>query len=220
MYQGKPIIGIAGGIGSGKSYVARLFGEEGCLVIHSDEVAHEAYQQEAVRQTLRQWWGLGVFKPDGSLDRAAVAARVFEQPEQRRRLEGLIHPIVNAMRERRMREVAGDPAVKAFVWDTPLLFETGLDRECDAVVFVDAPFELRLARVARTRGWDRAELERREKSQMPLDKKRQLSDDVIANSVEAGTAEAGRGEPEVARGQVREVLSRILAGSSRTPPAG
>ena len=199
VYGGKPVIGIAGGIGSGKSFVARLFGEEGCLVIDSDQQVSEAYRDEEVRQTLRQWWGEQALRPDGRIDRRFIGARVFNNSHERRRLEELIHPRVNAARQRLMEQAAKDPLVKAFIWDTPLLFETGLNRQCDAAVFVEAPLEDRLQRV-KGRGWDAAELARREKSQWPLDRKREISDYVIRNTADA----------DFARDQVRDVLSRIL----------
>jgi dephospho-CoA kinase len=211
MFAGKPIIGIVGGIGSGKSHVARLFGQLGCLVIDSDAQVRDAYRDPRVVATLKQWWGDAAFHPDGSVDRSAIAAEVFTHPDERRRLEALLHPMVHAARERAMA-AAADPAIVAFVWDTPLLIETGLHRECDAVVFVDAPLEVRLERVRATRGWDAAELARREKSQHPLDRKREISDHLVRNTADAG--------PDV-RGQVRDVLSRILAAAAapKRPPA-
>jgi dephospho-CoA kinase len=194
----KPIIGIIGGIGSGKSFVANLFGELGARVINSDDLVHAVYSREDVKSTLRVWWGDEVFSHDGSVDRKAIAKRVFADAEQRRRLEQLVHPLVNQQRERMMEAAKDDPAVTAFIWDTPLLVETGLNRLCDAVVFVDAPVQTRLARVA-SRGWDEAELVRRENSQMPLDNKRKISDYVISNAADAASA----------RSQVRLVFSRI-----------
>jgi dephospho-CoA kinase len=213
VYAGKPIIGIAGGIGSGKSFVASLFAELGGLVIDSDEMVRRAYQDPQVRQQLKQWWGDEVFHPHGEVDRRAIARRVFDRPEERKRLEHLIHPMVNDERARVMEEAAHDPQVLAFVWDTPLLFETGLNQQCDAVVFVDAPHEVRLQRVSR-RGWDDQELARREKSQWPLDKKREISDYVIKNTAAADSAVV-----DETRGQVKDVLSRIFAGTSRKPVA-
>src|SRR5580704_1500973 len=175
MLAGIPIIGIAGGIGSGKSHVARLFGELGCAVIDSDAQVHAAYRDPAVLQTLRHWWGDEVLKADGTINRSAVAKRVFGDPYQRQRLEALIHPIVARARDREMLDVvegphSGAPPL-AFVWDTPLLFEAGWREACDAVVFVDAPHDVRLRRVAESRQWGPDELARRENSQWPLDKK-------------------------------------------------
>lgn len=204
MFAGRPIIGIAGGIGSGKSFVAKLFGEAGCLVIDSDAMVREAYQNECVRETLRTWWGEEVFTPAGEINRSEVGRRVFSDPAQRQRLEGLIHPLVDQARKHEMSAAADDPQVVAFVWDTPLLFEVGLADQCDALVFVDAPLEQRLQRVKASRGWDEAELDRRQKLQWPLDKKRRISDYAITNTADA----------DYARGQVRDVLSRILARST------
>ena len=90
--------------------------------------------------------------------------------------------------------------------DAPLLFEVGLERECDAVIFVDAPRELRLARVRATRGWDDAELARREASQLPLDEKRRRSTDVVENS----------GDPAALRRAVERVLAAIIGRGAPT----
>ncbi len=223
MYAGIPIIGIVGGIGSGKSFVAKIFGELGCLVIDSDAQARAAYAAPVVQKTLREWWGDAVFNADQSVNRAAIARKVFTSPAERERLEGLIHPMIACDRERVMRAAVGrgegaaescpaqeraasdaaDPprAPIAFVWDAPLLFEAGLAPSCDRIVFVHAPRDVRLTRVAQGRGWSPEELERRENLQWGLDRKRDLSDDVITNTAEA----------EDVRRQVRSVLSRILA---------
>jgi dephospho-CoA kinase len=211
VYAGKPIIGIVGGIGSGKSFVARLFGELGCRVIDSDAQVRDAYRNPAVVETLRQWWGDEVVNADGSVNRSAVAARVFTNPAEKLRLEQLVHPMVHEARARQMEAASKDPQVVAFIWDTPLLLEAGLAGQCDAIAFVDTPFEQRLARVKSRSDWDEVELLRREKSQLALDSKRALSDYVITN-----TAEAKDGDSAMAglREQVRRVLSQILTGST------
>jgi dephospho-CoA kinase len=208
MFAGKPIIGVVGGIGSGKSFVAKLFTELGCMVLDADEQVRQAYKDYRVKQAVKHWWGNMVFNPDGEIDRSAVARKVFTRPDELRRLEQLLHPMVTEARERAMKAHADDPQVVAFVWDIPLLLETGLKEQCDAVVFVDAPPQQRLARLADARGWDATELESREKLQMPLDKKREISDYVIVNTAGVDDVHA----------QVREVLSRILSGM--TPKTG
>jgi dephospho-CoA kinase len=197
----KPIIGIAGGIGAGKTFVADLFGESGCRVIKADEQVQRAYQRQDVKDQLRRWWGERAFTPAGEVDRRAVADIVFHSDAQRRRLEGLIHPIVNVERDEIMRRDAADPDVVAFVWDIPLLFETGLNAACDCIVFVDAPLQVRQERVRVARGWSPQELAARENSQLPLDNKRRISDYCVSNV----------GGADVVREQVRDVLSRILA---------
>jgi len=204
VFHGKPIIGLAGGIGSGKSFIARLFAEEGCLVLSADEQVREIYTDAAVQNTLRQWWGDHVINSRGELDRKAVAALVFSDPVEKKRLENLVHPLIAEKRRERMLAAANDAQVLAFVWDIPLLFEVGSARECDAIVFVDAPWEERLARVRNTRGWDENDLRRRENLQHPLDNKREMSNYIVQNTADVGFA----------RRQVREVLSRILANSA------
>ncbi len=199
-----PTIGITGGIGSGKSHVAALFADLGCLVIDADVAVRAAYADPAVRDQLRQWWGDAVFAADGAVDRRAVADRVFAGPAaaaDRARLERLLHARVAEGRDAAMAAAAGDPAVVAFVWDTPLLVETGLHERCDAVVFVDAPADVRAARVRDRRGWPDGELARRENLQLSLDNKRAVADYVIVNTAGA----------EPIRSHVRDVLSRILA---------
>jgi dephospho-CoA kinase len=204
MFSGKPIIGLTGGIGSGKSFIAKLFAELGCAVIDADAQVRTAYEDLGVRQTVRGWWGPEVLKADGSVDRAAIARRVFADSADRARLEGLLHPMVDAARRREMGIFASDPRTIAFVWDTPLLFEAGLNTQCDAIVFVDARFETRLERVIRTRRWDQAELVRRENLQWPLDRKREISDYVIRNTADDNKAHS----------QVRSILSHILERAS------
>jgi dephospho-CoA kinase len=201
VFRDKPIIGITGGVGSGKSTVAQMFGEIGCLVIAADEQVRQAYQDPDIVRQLHEWWGDEFIDSAGKLNRKKIADIVFSDPGQRQRLERLLHPKVAELRHQRMAEVGDNPQILAFIWDTPLLFEAGLRPECDAIVFVESPFGQRLARVEQSRQWNEAELRRREKSQWPLDKKREISDYIIDNTAEA----------DHVRGQVREVLFRILA---------
>lgn len=204
----KPIIGIVGGIGSGKSFVADLFGELGCMVIKSDDVAKESYLDERVKRQLRQWWGETVFTPGNQVDRAAVARKIFTRPDERRRLEGLIHPIVTGTRDHLMTKAEADPAVVGVVWDTPLLIETDAHQLCSAVVFVDAPLALREQRVRESRRWEVGELGRRENSQVSLDNKRKIAQYIISNDADAS----------MTRAQVRWVFSQIFQTVPTVPP--
>lgn len=200
MFHGKPIIGIVGGIGSGKSYIADLFAQFGCHIIKADDLVHQAYASDDLKSTLRSWWGDQVITSTGQVDKKAIARRIFGDESQRQKLEALIHPLVHAARDRIMAQLANDPSVVAFVWDIPLLFEVGLDRQCDAVVFVDCPLQTRLARVRSSRGWDEQELQRRENAQLPLDKKRDLSQYTVCNTADSAFA----------RRQVEAVISQIF----------
>lgn len=178
----KPVIGLAGGIGSGKSAVAAEFARQGCLVIDSDELGRAALGQPEVVATLRRWWGDDILDSGGRVDRRRVAARVFGSVDEKRRLEGLLHPLIAEKRRHMISSVEHHAAIKAIVVDSPLLFESHLDRECDSVVFVHAEEPERLHRVSRDRGWQAEELRRREQWQLSLDEKRARSEFVINNS--------------------------------------
>ncbi|MDX2017647.1 MAG: dephospho-CoA kinase [Planctomycetota bacterium] len=206
------VIGIVGGIGSGKSTVGRLIAEMGGgIVIDSDALAKQALERDDVRAQLVRWWGPGVLAPDGRVDRAKVAAIVFEKPEERTKLEALVHPIVRQSRAEVIAQAkaAGldgrDGGRTLAVIDAPLLLEAGIDKECDLVVFVDTPRERRLARVSATRGWTEAELARREAAQWDLDKKKAASDAVISNA----------GDEVALREGVRAFLARIGRAGAR-----
>lgn len=197
--QAKPIIGLLGAPGSGKSYVASLFAEEGCGVIDADRLAKAALREPDVKQTLQQWWGDGVFDQTGEVDRVAVGAIVFGDPQQKKRLEDLIHPRVHAGRERMREQYLQAPDIVAIIEDTPLLLEAGLAKRMDKLVFIEVPFEVRLERV-RERGWDAAELRRRENGQASLDTKRDAADDVMNNT----------GNRKETRDRVRQLLQQYL----------
>ena len=198
----KPIIGITGGIGSGKSTVARMFAELGCAVIDADELAQAALDDPQVAARLREWWGEGVIGPDGRTDRQAVGKIVFDNPEQLDRLENLIHPRVNAGRQALRRKYLSDPEIRAIVEDCPLLYEAGLDGEVDVAIFVATSRQTRLARVAESRGWTDGDLARREKNQLSLDIKASRADYVIDNDA----------REQETFSHVRGVLSKIFQG--------
>lgn len=193
-----PIIGVTGAIGAGKTTVAGMLGEAGCVVANSDAMAQAALDDPEVRGRLVEWWGREILDASGAVDRKAVAQIVFARPPERLRLESVVHPWIEKRRESLFD--AAPPGTAAYVIDAPLLFEAGLDAKCDAVIFVDARRELRLRRVAETRGWGEPELAKREDSQLPLDDKRSRSDYVIRND----------GDLNALREQVRRILEVIL----------
>ena len=195
-----PVIGLAGGIGSGKSEVARILGDLGCIVIDADKEAKEALDRPEVRDWIVEWWGRSVLQPDGRVNRRAVADIIFADDTQRRRLEGLVHPLLG-LDSASLHRRAGTAGDRPIVIDAPLLFEAGLDRECDALVFVDAPREVRLARVRTARAWDEAEFARRENAQIPLEEKRRRCRSVVSNA----------GTPDELRAEVRRMYTQILA---------
>lgn len=172
----------------------------GGLVIDADAAARAALDEPAVQAELVAWWGPKILDAQGRVDRREVAARVFDNEKELRRLEELVHPIVAEKRRQAIAAARKNPDIRFIVLDVPLLFEVGVDDECDRVVFVEADRATRLERLKRARGWEESELDRREKRQMALDKKRSLADDIIVNN--ADEAEC--------RSQVRRLIDRIL----------
>lgn len=177
-----PIIGLCGGVGAGKTTVANEFATLGALVISSDQLNHDVLSDPAVAAELASWWGPEVLNADGAVDRSAVARRVFDNPNERKRLESLVHPLIAQRRADMIQHGIADPAVKAIILDSPLLFESDLDRRCDVVIYIEAERDLRLQRVQRTRGWNQQELNRRERWQLTPAEKRSRAKFVIDNS--------------------------------------
>lgn len=175
-----PVIGLVGGIGAGKTETADRFAARGCAVIDADRIGHELLADQSVRDRMRAAWGEEPFRDDGSVDRRRVADRVFADPAARRTLEGILHP---RMRQRIADLIAAARAsgAPAAVIDAAVLFEAGWDALCTHTVFVDAPRDLRLARVRDQRGWSAKELGVRESSQIPLDKKKERCSHVAVN---------------------------------------
>jgi dephospho-CoA kinase len=191
-FKGKPVIGLAGGIGAGKSTVARILRELGCAVVNSDDLAREALRDPDIKRELVKWWGQNVLDATGEIDRSTVAHVVFADPAERKRLEALTHPWIEERRREHFAEA--ERSTCAYVIDAPLLFEAGVDQECDAVIFVDAPRKLRLERLMRDRGWSEEELNRRESSQLSLDEKRSRADYVVENTGDLAALAEGVGK--------------------------
>jgi dephospho-CoA kinase len=179
------LIGIAGGIASGKSLVSEELRSLGAVVLDADRAGHEVLREPEVKQAIRGRWGDGVFGADGEIDRRKVAEIVFapppKGPKELAYLEQLTHPRIRELHDARLAQLSRDAAAKVVVLDAPLLFEVGLDESCDEVVFVDAPRELRLAR-ARDRGWSEEDFDDRERRQVPIEVKRSRADVIIDNS--------------------------------------
>src|ERR1700694_2381110 len=175
------IIGLTGGIGSGKSTVSAMLRELGATVVDADEGARAGVEPgQPALEEIRERFGETVFAADGSLDREHLADIVFSDERAREDLNGITHPRVRAWMAERMQAaaVAGAPAV---VLDIPLLFESGLTVGLDEIVVVWAPVEAQFARAV-ARGGRGEDIRARIKAQMPLDQKRAQATVVIDNS--------------------------------------
>ena len=167
----KPIVGLSGGVGAGKTLVAAMMEELGAGIIGSDAIGHAEINAREVKEALCRWWGKDVLLEDGTVNRRKVASIVFRDPAQRHRLEALLHPRIAVRRADMVAEFERQPRIKMVVLDSPLLYEADLDLGCDAVVFIDTTFETRRSRSEKARNWSEEEHKRREKSQQPLDRK-------------------------------------------------
>lgn len=175
-----PVIGLVGGIGSGKSTVAREFERQGAWVFDADQAGHVALADPKVRDLLRSRFGCEVFGPGGVPDRKRLAAMVFTDPAARADLETIVHPKIRSAFEALLARAKVEPPV-AVVLDAAILLESGWDEDCDLIVFVDAPAAERALRVLEQRHWPEEELARRESVQWPLERKRSRADVLIAN---------------------------------------
>lgn len=185
-HQHKPIIGIVGGVGSGKSAVARWVAEHhNGRILDADAVGHQVLFHQDVKARLRQVFGNDIFA-GGEVDRKRLAAVVFgdkaDQANSRRQLEAIVHPAMAEVFQQELAAAAADDAIRFVLFDAAVLLETGWRDRCDVVAFVDVPREQRIQRVTTSRGWTEDELARREASQWPLDRKRSQAHVVIDNS--------------------------------------
>jgi dephospho-CoA kinase len=140
-------VAITGGIGAGKSEALRSFARHGAATVSSDEIVHELLRHDEVRDAVVERLGEGVLGDDGNLDRRAIAAIVFDDPEALVRLEGLLHPLVSAEYLRWREQLAQLPdAPDVSVTEVPLLYEVGSDEHFDKVVVITARDELRRSR--------------------------------------------------------------------------
>lgn len=170
------VVGLAGGVGSGKSTVATFFRKKGARVVDADAIGHRALERPRVRAQLVKAWGEGILRR-GRVDRSALARAAFRTRRSVERLNRIVHPAI-------LREIARQiaDARRWMVLDAALLFESGLNALCDRVVFVAAPRAMRIRRARAARGWGRGELERRERYQWSASYKKKRADYVVDNT--------------------------------------
>jgi dephospho-CoA kinase len=177
----KPVIGLIGAIGAGKSTAARCFAVRGGFAIDADALGHEALKQPAIVAAIVSRWGERVLKPDGTLDRRAIGRIVFANSAERAALEELVFPYIEKRIREQIARGMADPNSRFVVLDAAVLLEAGWNKQVDRIVYVDAPRDVRLARLAARSGWSDADLAAREAAQWPAEKKKSLADAVIIN---------------------------------------
>jgi len=195
--QRKPVLGLVGGIGAGKSTVATALVRHGGKVVAGDPLGHEALEQPDILARVADIWGdRGILTADGKVDRKKFGRIVFPSPVERSRLEHLVHPYIEQRIREEIEKAIADPATKFVILDAAVMLEAGWDGVCDKLVYVDAPRSVRLERVQRQRGWTDQDLANREAVQMPCEKKKERADAVVDNG----------GPPEATTAQVDELV--------------
>lgn len=187
-----PLIGLVGGIGSGKSTVARGLAQRmPVAILDADRSGHETLRKPEVKVALRQAFGDSIFDPSQEVQRSQLAALVFGSDDRARQnrltLEQITHPVIRADIRQQLQLARDAGQVEVVLLDAPILLESGWKELCDAVVFIDTPLACRQQWTAAGRGWTPEELARREASQWPITRKREASDFIVDNS---GSVEA------------------------------
>ena len=200
-----PVIGLTGGIASGKSTVARILREYGVAVVDADQLAREVVAPgEPALVEIVAHFGADMLAADGTLDRAKLAALVFADAEHRAALNAITHPRIAALALDRAH-AHFESGARFVVYEAALLIENGLHHGMVATVVVWVPPELQLARLIQRDGLSRSDASARIASQMPLDDKRRLATHLVDNS---GSRDATRAEVEALLPVLEELAAR------------
>ncbi len=174
------LVGLTGGVATGKSTVAEMFKQCGAVVIDADQLARDVVEpgKPAWREIVKTF-GKTILNPDRSLNRQALGAIVFRHPAKRRAIEAIIHPRVAREQVRLTRQAARQDPQSVVIYDVPLLFEAGIDKRVDQTIVVTADRNTQIARLKKRNGLSRPEALRRIRSQMPLANKVRRADQVV-----------------------------------------
>lgn len=196
------LVGLTGGIGSGKSTVSRMFRDLGCLIIDADLLAREVVEPgQPAYDTIVAEFGREILEPDGQIDRKKLGILVFNDPEKRKRLEELTHPEIRARQAGILEALAADGFDGIVIFDAALLVETGRAKNMDRLVVVTTDEATQTKRLVLRDNISSEEAVRRIRSQMPLSEKVKLAHYVIDNS----------GSPDATLRQVKEVHRKLQA---------
>jgi len=178
----KPIIGILGGVGSGKSTVAAEFAKLGAAVIDADKIAHKLLDEPVVKNKVVASFGEGILDSAGKIDRKKLADIVFADADKLSLLNKIIHPFVLERAEELIKQLNHQNQVKAIVLDMPLLVEVGWAKRCDKLIFVECKRQLRAERAKKMGIFNENQLKIRENFQISLDNKKSIADNTIDNN--------------------------------------
>jgi dephospho-CoA kinase len=174
------LVGLTGGVATGKSTVAKMFKQCGAAVINADLLARQVVEPgKPAWRAIVKLFGRTVLNQDRSLDRQTLGSIVFHNPKKRRQLERIIHPRVAREQQRLVHRIAKRKPHAVVIYEVPLLFEAGVDKRVDKIIVVTVDRNTQIARLSKRNGLSRAEALRRIRSQMPLAKKIQQADHVL-----------------------------------------
>ncbi len=201
----KPVIGILGGVGAGKSTVAAELAAMGCAIVDGDAIGHELLAEPDVQLQLRRRWGDAILTPAGKVDRKALGEIVFGDRGELTALNAIMHPLIGRRIEQQIARAEADESAAAVVMDAAVMLEAGWDKLCTHLVFVDAPQSERLKRKQAAEGMEEASWKQREEFQIPLDKKSGICDYIVDSSSSVSCLQD----------QVRELFRKIVHTADR-----
>ncbi len=200
------IVGLTGGVASGKTAVSRVLGEEGAYIIDADQIARELVQphKPAWHEIIRAFGG-EILQEDGSIHRKKLADRVFADPEQRKVLNQILHPRIKEEIDRRAREIGERDPEAIVVIDAPLLVELGMYHKVDRLIVVTSTQTQQMERLKERDGRSPEEALKLFSSQMPVEEKEELADFVVRNE----------GSIEETKKRAKEVFKELKKGNLR-----
>lgn len=203
------VVGLLGGVGSGKSTVAKAFGDIGAEVLDADVISSECLTHAPIASAIRSSFGSTTVDEAGQVDRKTLADLVFSDEKSLQILNEIVHPCVKKVIFEQLEFLRTDAGARIVVLDVPLLLGSELNNLCHKRVFVDASLNVRHDRVFLNRGWSQEELDRREKSQASIEEKKKVADYTIDNS----------GSVESADAQTRAIFNELTRPHLSSPSA-
>lgn len=187
----RPLLGLIGAIGAGKSTAARLLADLGGAIVDCDALGHRALTEVPVIRQLTDHWGSAILNNARGVDRRSVGRIVFADPGERRFLESVVFPVIRQLANAQLQSAEENLATRFHVLDAAVLLEAGWHDACDKILYIDAAYDLRLGRLESRSGWGSEELSAREVAQWPAARKRELADAVVVNDGSVEELSAG-----------------------------